>query len=77
MTNSATVATTVVSVRPARAHASQLAVRALIVWLSLSQRHSTGLPSSKRYGNRYEGKAPGRSPETLPFGKLTLLPGKN
>src|SRR5215217_898415 len=75
-TNSATVATTMVSVRPARAHASQLAVRALIVWHFLSQHHSTGLPSSKRYGNRYEEKGQERYSETLPSRKLTVLPRK-
>jgi hypothetical protein len=76
-TNSATLATNMVSVRPASAHASQVAVRVLIVWLFLSQHHSTGLPSSKRYGNRYEEKDPGRTSETLPSRKLTVLPGKN
>jgi hypothetical protein len=72
-TNSATLATNMVSVRPASAHASQVAVRVLIVWLFLSQHHSTGLPSS----NRYEENDPGWTSETLPSRKLTVLPGKN
>jgi hypothetical protein len=64
-------------VRLASAHASQVEVRVLIVWLSLSQHHSTGLPSPKRYGSRYEAKDPGRTSENKMSWELTVLPGKN